>query len=358
MNPPIPQTPPLPQLAELDVDSIEPDPNNPRKVFADPGLDNNAPESVEDMAASIKTHGLFLPIRVRPIGEARYRIISGERRWRAFKLAGIPAIPALIVEKHDPVALIEEQLEENNARLDPDVTETIDGLLALKAAGRTAEELAQRIHKSKSTISNLLRIAPLLTPTVREAMAVTRFKSWSDLIILANRLDEDAVLMLCEHSRALSRDFRRGLTQYDTPDQVKLAIQSELTKLKVEFTWDDEQVIGPANDAFEAKPTQEALAASKTPEPDHRIAPVSFLGGALQVRTVPGRKTTFLVNSRDHDRETQRQAIALARQLLDELARHLDKEDTFWAEVQRRAMRAESENNVVKAVSKRSTGKT
>lgn len=327
-------------LVELPLNAIVPSPRNPRKQFADPGLDNNPPESVEDMAESIKTHGLFLPIRVRPVGVDSYEIISGERRWRACKLAGLSAIPALVVEKHDPVLLAEEQLEENVARLDLDQVSTIDALMDLKAAGRTSDELSRRIHKSKSTISNLLRIAPLLTPAVREAVALTRYRL-SDLFILGpDRLDEDTVLMLCEHSRALSRDFRRSLTQYDSPSEIKTAIQDELTKRHVEFQWDDEPTVGPGNEA-NSEPSPEALAAAAAPEAPFKkgIAPATFLDGALQVRVVPGRKTTFLVNTRDTDIAAQRQAIAMARALLDEMAKRLDDEEGFWESIQRRASR-------------------
>src|SRR5665213_750988 len=199
---------------DIPVDQVVPNPENPRKVFGDRGLEDAEFGTVEDLADSIKVHGVLNPIRVRPLPGGTYQIISGERRWRACRLAGEALIPALIVEKHDRLAIAEEALVENLTRKDLTIFETVDALQGLAEAGRSQDEIGARIHKSRSTVANLLRMAPLLTPAVREAAAVFKFRAFTDLFVLGPaRLDEAAALLLVEHARALSRDFRRELSQ-------------------------------------------------------------------------------------------------------------------------------------------------
>jgi ParB family chromosome partitioning protein len=139
-------------VQDLPVDAISPNPNQPRKDF-----ETNA---LKDLSASLKHSGVLQPVVVRRVGQG-YQLIVGERRWRAAKLAGIERIPAVIREATDSesleLALVENLLREN---LNPmEEAEAYQRLLA--DFDWTQEELAERVGKDRSSISNCLRLLKL-----------------------------------------------------------------------------------------------------------------------------------------------------------------------------------------------------
>ena len=137
----------------IKISLIEPKSDQPRKYFDE--------ESLNQLAESIKQHGLLQPIVVRRIGGGFFQIIAGERRWRASKLAGLTEIPAIIVEADDMKAA-ELAIVENVQREDLNPYEEAVAYKALMDTyGLTQEEVAERVGKSRSAVANTMRLLDL-----------------------------------------------------------------------------------------------------------------------------------------------------------------------------------------------------
>jgi ParB family transcriptional regulator, chromosome partitioning protein len=145
------------------IDDIDPNPVQPRRVFE--------PERLRELANSIRVLGIIQPIVVRPSGP-RYQLVTGERRWRAAKLAGLEIIPAVVKEIADE-RLLEITLVENIQREDLNPIETA---LAFDRLARelnlSHEQIGERTGKDRSTITNLLRLLQL--PLDLQALVATR----------------------------------------------------------------------------------------------------------------------------------------------------------------------------------------
>ena len=137
----------------LPISQVEPGLNQPRKRFE--------PEALEDLAQSIRQHGIIQPLTVRRLSSGYYQIIAGERRWRAAKLAGLVEIPALIIEADDR-KVMELGLIENLQREDLNPAEEARGYQTLMDEyGLTQEQVAERMGKSRPAITNTLRLLSL-----------------------------------------------------------------------------------------------------------------------------------------------------------------------------------------------------
>ena len=137
----------------LPIAQVEPGLKQPRKRFD--------PETLADLAESIRTHGIIQPLTVRRLSSGYYQIIAGERRWRAAKLAGLSEVPAVIIEADDR-RVMELGLIENLQREDLNPMEEALGYQALvQDYGLTQEEAAQRVGKSRSAVANALRLLAL-----------------------------------------------------------------------------------------------------------------------------------------------------------------------------------------------------
>ena len=137
---------------ELPIDTITPNPQQPRKDFDDKAL--------RDLSASLSQSGVLQPVVVRRVGDG-YQLIVGERRWRAAKLAGLPSIPAVVREASDAQSL-ELALVENLLREDLNPMEEAEAYQRLLAEfSWTQEELAQRVARDRSSIANCLRLLKL-----------------------------------------------------------------------------------------------------------------------------------------------------------------------------------------------------
>ena len=141
------------KIMEIDLSAIKPNPNQPRKTFD--------PDALMDLSNSIKTQGVLQPILVEEIADSVYVIVAGERRYRAAKMAGLAKIPCIVRSFSDlqrmEISLIENIQREN---LNP-VEEARAFSYLLTQAGIKQEELAQRVGKGRSTITNSLRLLNL-----------------------------------------------------------------------------------------------------------------------------------------------------------------------------------------------------
>jgi len=136
---------------ELPIDAIDPNPDQPRRVFDAAQL--------ESLAGSIRVHGVLQPVVVRRAGE-RYELVVGERRWRASRAAGLDSIPAVVAEL-DSRDRLELALVENVQRHDLNPIELAEALRGLSESGASQEEIGRRVGLERSTVANTLRLLDL-----------------------------------------------------------------------------------------------------------------------------------------------------------------------------------------------------
>lgn len=141
------------EILKIDIEKIIPNEYQPRKIFKD--------DALKELSASITEKGVLQPVIVQRVGDGTFRLIAGERRWRAAALAGLKEIPALIKDVSSQDA-VEIALIENIQREELNAIETADAFnRLLKEFHLTQEELSKRVGKDRATIANYLRILRL-----------------------------------------------------------------------------------------------------------------------------------------------------------------------------------------------------
>ncbi|MGR4070519.1 ParB/RepB/Spo0J family partition protein [Billgrantia sp. C5P2] len=179
------------------------------------------PEALEELADSIRAQGVMQPIVVRPIGEARYEIIAGERRWRAAQLAELDTIPAVIREVTDEVALalaLIENIQREN--LNP-VEEAMALKRLLEEFELTQQQVADAVGKSRAQVANLLRLLAL-DPEVQTLLERGDLDMGHARALLA--------LSGAKQRRAAHEVVNKDLTVRDTEALVKRLAQGEVKK--------------------------------------------------------------------------------------------------------------------------------
>jgi ParB family transcriptional regulator, chromosome partitioning protein len=151
------------QIREIAVSRILPNPAQPRLSYEE--------DSLTELADSIREHGVLQPILVRPVG-SQFELIAGERRWRASKLAGREAIPAIVVEFDEQTAL-EVSIIENLQREDVSPLEEAAMFRKMTDLGYSVRQLAQKIGKDKGYVENRIRLADA-PPEIRELVSVRK----------------------------------------------------------------------------------------------------------------------------------------------------------------------------------------
>ena len=177
-------------VTEVKISDIEPDKNQPRRYFDESALN--------ELSESIKLHGVISPIVVTRIDGDRYRIIAGERRWRASKLAGLEVVP-VIIKDYSEAQISEISLVENLQREDLNPLEEALGYKRLiETYSLTQEQVAEKVSKSRSAVANTMRL--LMLPeqaldylrtgelTQGHARALLSLENADDIMLCANKI--------------------------------------------------------------------------------------------------------------------------------------------------------------------------
>ncbi len=197
----------------LPIAEIQPNPDQPRSYVDPAGL--------EDLASSIREHGVLQPIIVRRDAEAGYVLVAGERRWRAARLAGLPDIPAIVTDLASE-GLLAVALVENLQREDLSPLEEAHAYARLiDRTGMTQERLAARVGKSRAAITNALRLLQLPDP-IRLSLAAREISEGHARAILGAGGEEQQL-------RVWEQVKRRGLSVRDTERAVQALRPAKLT---------------------------------------------------------------------------------------------------------------------------------
>ncbi|MBI3147890.1 MAG: ParB/RepB/Spo0J family partition protein [Betaproteobacteria bacterium] len=179
--------------------------------------------SLAELAASIKEQGVMQPILVRPVAAQRYEIIAGERRWRAAQIAGLTEVPALVRDVPDRAALA-LALVENIQREDLNPLEEAQGLQRLiEEFGLTHEDAAQSVGRSRSAVSNLLRLLQLAKP-VQELLLTSRLDMGHARALLPLQAGQQVLLA--------GQIVQRGLSVREAERLAARAVQSGTGSVK------------------------------------------------------------------------------------------------------------------------------
>lgn len=227
---------------KLPLNEIEPNREQPRKSFD--------ADALAELTDSIRQHGVLQPLLVRPMPDGSYRLIAGERRWRASRMAGLAEVPVTIREMTDEEESI-FALIENLQREDLNAIEEAQGLKTLiETFGLTQEQAAERVGKSRTAVTNALRLLNLpenITGLVKDgkismghARALLSVGDEAELNRIAQMIVKDGISVR-ETERLAKRADKKGMRpekrakKRDTfYDEVELALSAELArKVKV-----------------------------------------------------------------------------------------------------------------------------
>ncbi|MER3430799.1 MAG: hypothetical protein C4324_07095 [Blastocatellia bacterium] len=210
----------------LPIDKVYPNPEQPRTEFGDLG----------ELTASIREKGVLEPLLVRPNEDGTFMIIAGERRWRASKDAGLTEIPCIEMQL-DEQGVVEIALIENLQRKDLNIWEEADGLAALaEKFGYTQEQIATKISKSRTTVTELVTIAGL-PEDVRHRCREAGISSKSTLLEIARQFDDAAMHEFLDgliagkikpkskKAKAESETAAAGVKRSEVPDTLQNELQ-------------------------------------------------------------------------------------------------------------------------------------
>jgi ParB family chromosome partitioning protein len=224
-------------IRQLAVESIIANPDQPRKSFDD--------NSLQELARSIKQHGIIQPIVVSKHESGSYRIVAGERRWRASQLAGLSKLPA-IVRDHKELEEIEIALVENIQRVDLSPLETAVSIMKLRDQfSLTPKQISKKLGKAETTVSNIIRLLQLPEQAVK-AMQENRISEGHARAILALKTDEKAQLDLLNNIIVHKLSVRDAEKYVHEHKSIQLA---DKNKYSAEIKKAVSELSGPLKDA-------------------------------------------------------------------------------------------------------------
>ena len=247
-------------VRNVDIDRIQPNPEQPRLAFDQTSLD--------ELAASIREHGVLQPILVRPLDGGDYQLIAGERRWRASRAAGMETIPALVEEIDDDTAL-EISIIENLQRedLSPlDEASMYDRMV--RDHGYSVRRLAQKLGKDKGYLENRLRLADapeeirelvsLRKDTLSHAYELLKVEDPKKRKRLAGQVARGELTLIKLRDRIEGRPARSAPAGPPIGEDEDLEVTDE-TRDEAEAAW-----TGKSRDVDQADLTDDALVSAKT----------------------------------------------------------------------------------------------
>ncbi len=225
------------EVQNLPLFSVVPDPNQPRKTFNE--------TSLAELAASIAENGVILPIIVSPIGNDKYQIVAGERRWRASVIAKTPTIPA-IVRDLGPLHRQLQALLENVQRSDLNPLEEANAYQQLQEEfSLSHEDIAQTVGKSRATITNSLRLLKLpdfVRTCIRDgnltsghAKVLLGFHNEADMIYLAGMIIDKQLSVREAEDAAIAMRKRHSTDQDETNSETTVTKSMQQLQLQKEY---------------------------------------------------------------------------------------------------------------------------
>jgi ParB family chromosome partitioning protein len=211
-------------ISRIPVDQIEPNPRQPRHDFDE--------QSLQELASSIKLHDIVQPITVSLTAGGKYRLISGERRWRASKIAGLVDVPAYIRQANDQ-ELLELALLENLQREDLNAVEiALSYKRMMEELNHTQEQVAERMGKERSTVANYIRLLKL-PPDIQVAVRKNEISmGHARALINVDTVDKQLFIYNEIRDRSLSvrqtEDLVRKMYKSGTAAGVKESVKSSL----------------------------------------------------------------------------------------------------------------------------------
>ena len=221
------------ELRMISTDLISPNPRQPRRTFNE--------DALSALVGSISERGVLQPVLVRPAGGGKWELIAGERRWRAAQAAGLTEVPAVIRSDDDAVAL-EVALIENMAREDLTPIEEAKACAALvDELGLTKKEVGRRVGRSRSAVSNLIRLLELPDDVIAMLEDGRLTEGHGKALLMAARHDE--------RRKLAGQAASRGWSVRTTEERARAA--SDSSSASSEIHADHEAAISDLIDAFE-----------------------------------------------------------------------------------------------------------
>ena len=212
-------------VLEIDINKIKPNPNQPRKNFDQ--------DALNELAASIKVHGIVQPIVLNQQPDGQYLIIAGERRWRAANICGLKTVPA-VIKNYTDKQIKEISIIENLQREDLNPIEAAKAIKELMDEyGLTQEIVSDRIGKSRSNVANTLRLLSLY-PDVMEMVEKGKISSGHArcLVVIEDPKEQIRLAQMVVSKNLSVRDLEKAVKAYTNPTKKVVVKEEQSLELK------------------------------------------------------------------------------------------------------------------------------